>query len=241
MDYLRGTVPKGRVNACGPANQPICTYPPQHFIAINQHHMIFPLKAWKTAKRGYGFGVKTSYSNFHLGIDHLVPTGTPVYAPTDGMVVGVMYGKQGGNTVWFKMNNGKLVRFLHLSVFKCKMNQVCKQGTLLALTGNTGELSTGAHLHTDVSKNGHLDLNNHANFENPDVTFQLANVHPVDTRYGQPLNVLAETKMRANVWLINKITRQPTQRELNGLVYGHWEFQAVFQNSVGDVWLNRVK
>jgi murein DD-endopeptidase MepM/ murein hydrolase activator NlpD len=202
--------------------------------------MKYPIKDWKTAKRGYKFGVPTSYSDFHLGEDHIVPQGTQVVAPTDGRVVGVMYGKQGGNTVWFKMNNGKLVRFLHLSAFKCKMNQVMKEGQVLALTGNTG-LSTGPHLHTDVSKNGHLELNNHANFEDPDVTFQLANVYAVDTRYGLPRDVFAEAKMRANVWLINKIKRQPTQRELNGLVYGRWEFQAVFQNSVGEKWLNHVK
>lgn len=31
--------------------------------------------------RGYRFGEKTFYSDFHLGTDYIVPPGTPIFAP----------------------------------------------------------------------------------------------------------------------------------------------------------------
>lgn len=128
--------------------------------------MRYPLENWKILPRGYTFGVPTSYSNFHLGIDLTCPTGTPVYAPCDG-VVNTMVGQQGGNTIHLKTPT-HLIRFLHLSQF-LKTGPV-KEGDLIAKTGNTG-LSTGSHLHTDISK-GALDLNNTNNFIDPEIFYK---------------------------------------------------------------------
>jgi murein DD-endopeptidase MepM/ murein hydrolase activator NlpD len=46
-----------------------------------------------------------------------------------------------------------------------------KQGQVIAFTGNTGALTTGAHLHIDVSKNK-LELNNFSNFIDPESYFK---------------------------------------------------------------------
>ena len=128
--------------------------------------MRYPVDSWSSWKRGYTFGVPTNYSPFHLGTDLAMPVGTPIYAPTDGVVT-TMVGTQGGNTIHLKTPT-HLVRFLHLSSFKVT-GQV-KEGQLIGLSGNTG-LSTGPHLHTDISK-GSLDLNNYSNFIDPEIFFK---------------------------------------------------------------------
>ena len=42
-------------------------------------------------------------------------------------------------------------------------------------------------------------------------------------------------------YIYKKIGRSPSNRELHGLVYGHWDFATVFENAKGDVWLDYTK
>lgn len=116
--------------------------------------------------RSYRHGVPTFYSARHLGVDCLVPEGTPVYAPTDGRITVARAFPQGGNTIWFAFSN-IIMRCLHLS----RMGAITqyREGDIIAHTGNTG-LSTGPHLHLDLSRNT-VDLNNFNNFIDPDAYF----------------------------------------------------------------------
>lgn len=129
--------------------------------------MSYPLTYWKTYKRGYRFGVPTSYSNFHLGLDVICPIGTPIYAWDSCEVIKAFKGTQGGNTIWVRAD-GMLFRFLHLD--KPGVVGKFKEGDLLGKTGNTG-LSTGPHVHIDISKNGILNLNDRKNFIDPEKYF----------------------------------------------------------------------
>lgn len=43
--------------------------------------MKYPLKNWRKIKRGYRFGEKTFYSDFHLGTDYIVLPGTLTRGP----------------------------------------------------------------------------------------------------------------------------------------------------------------
>lgn len=125
-----------------------------------------PIKDWDTAKLGYKFGDLTFYNSKHLGIDHIVPEGTILYAPFDGEIIWEGYGSQGGNTIHFKPHDRDVViRFMHLSKF-LKGKTFVNEGDEIALTGNTGSATTGAHLHTDISK-GSIQINNFSNFINP--------------------------------------------------------------------------
>lgn len=128
--------------------------------------MRYPLFNYLALPRGYRFGDKTFYSDFHIGEDLTVGIGTPVYAPTDGRVSERPTGPNGGNTVHFLDSNGKLWRFLHLNTFVAGIGPV-KEGDVLARSGNSG-LSTGPHLHMDISLNGKLELSNRANFTDPE-------------------------------------------------------------------------
>lgn len=127
--------------------------------------MRYPLQNWNGLRRGYVFGQKTYYNNFHLGVDLICPSGTPIYAPTNGYAKGV-YGKQGGNTIHF--TNERLIRFMHLSGFG-KTGYV-KEGEIIGYTGNTGMSST-PHVHIDVSKGKILILQGW-NFINPEGYFK---------------------------------------------------------------------
>lgn len=90
----------------------------------------------------------------HNGIDIVTDTGTKVYAPGGGKVDFV--GKRGGYGLTLEIEHGFGYRTLysHLSSISVKEGQIIKRGDLVALTGNSGSLSTGPHLHYEVRHNG---------------------------------------------------------------------------------------
>lgn len=57
---------------------------------------MYPLANWKTVKRGYVFGVPTSYNDFHIGTDAVVPVGTRIQATHRGKL-STFVGPQGAN------------------------------------------------------------------------------------------------------------------------------------------------
>lgn len=132
--------------------------------------MIYPLKDWLTLKRGYKFGQPTFYSSFHLGTDVICPTGTMVFAPCDGVITNFI-GTEGGITIHLKTPT-HLIRFLHLS--RILKTGAVKEGEVIALSGNTGSVTTAPHLHTDISK-GALDLYNTKNFIDPEIFYKPMN------------------------------------------------------------------
>lgn len=130
--------------------------------------MKYPVDNYLNKKRGYTFGVSTSYSAFHLGEDLIGVRDEPIYAIDDGDIVLVENLPQGGLTIHLKLKTGELVRYLHLN--KMEFNKPAKSisaGQKIGTMGSSGNLSSGVHLHIDVSKNGKLELNNLSNFTDP--------------------------------------------------------------------------
>jgi murein DD-endopeptidase MepM/ murein hydrolase activator NlpD len=89
----------------------------------------------------------------HAGIDFVANTGTPVYAPGKGRVVFI--GRNGGYGLEIEIDHGfgYRTRYAHLSKALVKRGQKINRGDLIAKTGNSG-LSTGPHLHYEISHNG---------------------------------------------------------------------------------------
>lgn len=128
---------------------------------------MYPIENFLSAKRGYRFGVPTSYNDFHIGTDFLIPTGVPVRAPYDGDIVKYASGPQGGNTIYYKPKHDNVImRFLHLQRFAGTFSTV-SAGMIMGYSGNTGNQTTGPHLHIDISK-VKVDLNNPKNFIDPE-------------------------------------------------------------------------
>ena len=82
----------------------------------------------------------------HFGVDVASPTGSPVFAPADGIVtlfVADMY--YSGGTMIIDHGHGVSSTFLHLSKGHVVAGTSVKQGDLVAEIGATGR-ATGAHL-----------------------------------------------------------------------------------------------
>ena len=115
---------------------------------------IKPVEAPYGDRFGYRFHPILKIRRMHNGVDFLANIGEHVYAPGDGVVSFV--GRKGGYGKVVKINHGFGYETLygHLSKAKVKRGQKVKRGDLIALTGNSGSLSTGPHLHYEVRHNG---------------------------------------------------------------------------------------
>lgn len=122
-----------------------------------------PVNNWDSVGRGYSFKEKTWYSQYHLGLDLMTPTWTPLYAPFNGYASNGSF-TEGGNVINFACN-GLVMRFMHLA--KISKTGYCNAGDLIGYTGNSGTLTTGAHLHVDISK-GSVQKDNINNFLDPE-------------------------------------------------------------------------
>lgn len=95
------------------------------------------------------------YGPGHLGIDISAPEGSNVYASGSGVVTmaqgGYNYGY--GNVVQIDHGNGYVTVYAHLSQINVSPCQPVGQGTLVGLSGNTGN-SFGAHLHFEIRIGG---------------------------------------------------------------------------------------
>lgn len=90
----------------------------------------------------------------HEGVDILADNGTPVYSPGAGTVDFVGYRGGYGLTVEIDHGFGYRTLYAHLKKALVKKGAKLKRGDEIALTGQSGQLATGPHLHYEVSHNG---------------------------------------------------------------------------------------
>lgn len=89
----------------------------------------------------------------HNGVDFGVPTGTPIIAPSDGVVEHVAFQAKGAGH-YIKIRHGHITTvYMHLSKPLVKPGQTVRKGERIALSGNSGG-STGPHLHYEFHING---------------------------------------------------------------------------------------
>ncbi len=104
---------------------------------------------------GYGtrFHPILKVNKMHKGLDFAASTGTPIYATGDGSVKVSEFNSGYGNMVVLKHGNGYESLYAHMSRSKVRNGQKVKRGDVIGYVGSTG-LSTGAHLHYEIHKNG---------------------------------------------------------------------------------------
>lgn len=96
----------------------------------------------------FDFGIK------HLGTDIAASTNTPVKAVADGTIVLAEWTVETGFVVVVEHSFGLISIYKHNSSGLISQGDLVKAGQVLALSGNTGELSTGPHLHFELWSDG---------------------------------------------------------------------------------------
>ncbi|MFH0733563.1 MAG: M23 family metallopeptidase [bacterium] len=92
--------------------------------------------------------------NGHFGIDFGVKSGTAVYASSSGLVIFADYISDDGYTIIIQHSEGYISIYKHLSACLKRQREFVEQGELIALSGNTGYNTSGAHLHFEIWKDG---------------------------------------------------------------------------------------
>lgn len=86
----------------------------------------------------------------HMGIDIVAPANTVVHAINDGYVLFGGFNKFYGNSVIISHRNNITSRYLHNSKLLVYTGQWVQKGQPIAIIGNTGEFTTGPHLHFEL-------------------------------------------------------------------------------------------
>lgn len=93
--------------------------------------------------------------------DDRAKIGTPVRMPFNGKIFEWFGGpkNEGGYWVGIKDKDGNRIQFAHLSARLRVPGQECKEGEIIAYTGNSGTVTSGPHLHLQIVKpnNGRID------------------------------------------------------------------------------------
>lgn len=105
-----------------------------------------------------GFGLRKlaieAKARAHKGVDIAAPTGTGVFATTEGRVLRAGYQAGGyGNFIEVQHPNGMTSLYGHLSRIDVRSGKTVEAGERIGLVGSTG-YSTGPHLHFEVRRNG---------------------------------------------------------------------------------------
>lgn len=92
----------------------------------------------------------------HLGTDYACPTGTQVFTTADGVVAKVGHQFPGAGHYVVVDHGGRVQTiYMHLSKILVSKDQHLRQGQIIAMSGMSGGISTGPHVHYQLEINGH--------------------------------------------------------------------------------------
>lgn len=127
-------------------------------ISINNINFYTPLKGMITAK----YDTKTK----HLAVDIVSKEKSPILATLEGNVVFIGYTKETGNIIYLQHKNNLLSVYKHVKNVSVKQGNFVKKGQAIAVIGNTGEITSGPHLHFELWNNGTaVNPEDYINFE----------------------------------------------------------------------------
>ncbi len=90
----------------------------------------------------------------HYGIDIVAPKNTPVKAILDGYIITSDWTLETGNTIGIQHANDMVSFYKHNARNLKRLGSFVKAGEAVAIIGNTGELSSGPHLHFELWMEG---------------------------------------------------------------------------------------
>jgi len=89
----------------------------------------------------------------HFGIDLVAPLNSPIKATLPGTVVVSNWTVETGYVIGIQHNNNILSFYKHNSILLKKVGNFVKAGDVIAIIGESGEQSTGPHLHFELWQN----------------------------------------------------------------------------------------
>ena len=101
----------------------------------------------------------------HFGVDVVTKKGEPIKAVMDGTIVMADYTTKSGFVVQIQHRNNLVSIYKHCSAVLKQVGEKVAAGDPIAVVGNTGELTTGPHLHFELWEDGiPIDPQNHIIF-----------------------------------------------------------------------------
>ncbi|MBL4592669.1 MAG: M23 family metallopeptidase [Flavobacteriales bacterium] len=113
---------------------------------ISSFIFLQPLKGTVTNR----FNIKKQ----HFGIDVVAPKNEAIKATLDGTVIFAEWTVETGYVIQMQHSDNIVSIYKHNSVLHKKVGDHVKAGEVIAIVGNSGELSTGPHLHFELWYNG---------------------------------------------------------------------------------------
>lgn len=91
----------------------------------------------------------------HYGIDIVTEKDSPVLAAADGTVIFAEWTAETGHVIILKHDNDLITVYKHNASLSKSQGELVTAGEVVATVGNTGELTTGPHLHFEIWGNGY--------------------------------------------------------------------------------------
>ncbi|MFT4849744.1 MAG: murein DD-endopeptidase MepM/ murein hydrolase activator NlpD [Sediminicola sp.] len=91
----------------------------------------------------------------HFAVDVVTTKGAPVKATADGTVIFAEWTSTTGYVIILKHKNNLISVYKHNASLSKEQGELVKEGEVIATVGNTGEFSTGPHLHFELWSDGY--------------------------------------------------------------------------------------
>ncbi|MCW5519943.1 M23 family metallopeptidase [Aureitalea sp. L0-47] len=102
----------------------------------------------------------------HYAVDIVTAKDAPVKATADGTVIFAEWTAETGYVIILEHKNGLISVYKHNASLAKEQGELVKAGEVIAAAGNTGELSTGPHLHFEIWSEGYpIDPANFIDFD----------------------------------------------------------------------------
>lgn len=132
MDLMLSSEPDGSLEAAGGAIM----------APLEQHFFVPPV----TGEIRAPFSKDTD----HFGVDVIAPKNTAIKAVMNGTVFFSGWTQETGNTIGIQHSNSIISFYKHNSELLKPVGSTVTAGEAIAIIGNTGELTTGPHLHFEL-------------------------------------------------------------------------------------------
>src|SRR5699024_3472834 len=96
-----------------------------------------------------------SLESKHYAVDIIAESHTPVKSVADGTVIFSEWSVDTGNVIMVKHNNNLISVYKHNASLVKSQGELVKGGEVIATVGNSGNLTTGPHLHFELWYDGY--------------------------------------------------------------------------------------